>query len=278
MLARLSLILALLLAIASGAAAQRFDLPPVPRDAPVGDFAGVLSPSERMALARKIMVFGDSSTAQIGVAIVPTVNGADMNQYATELGRAWGVGTAEDDNGVVLLVAIQDREIYIATGYGAEGALPDALAGRIIREVISPYFRQGQFYAGLDQGTDAIIAALRGEYTRDTSNQPVASGEGMESALFLILLIFIVFVVLSSKSRGRPGPPPGGGGGGRRRRSPGVIFIPGGGYSGGFGGGFGGGGSGLGGLLGGGGGGFGGGGFGGFGGGGFGGGGAGGGW
>ncbi|OZC04319.1 TPM domain-containing protein [Rubricoccus marinus] len=271
---RVSLLLALLFALASGAAAQRFDLPPVPRDAPVGDFAGVLSPSERMALGRKIMAFGDSSTAQIAVAVVPTVGGADMNEYATALGRAWGVGTAAEDNGVVLLVALNDREIYIATGYGAEGALPDALAGQIIRNVISPRFRQGQFYAGLDEGTNAIIAALSGEYTRDYSNQPVASGEGMGASLFLVLLIFLVFVILASKSRGRPGPPPGGGGGGRRRRSPGVIFIPGGGYSGGFGGGFGGGGSGLGGILGGGGGG----GFGGFGGGGFGGGGAGGGW
>ncbi|MEM1057142.1 MAG: TPM domain-containing protein [Bacteroidota bacterium] len=269
-LARILLLALLAVALSGPVIAQRFDLPPAPTDLPIQDTAGLLSTSERQAIGRKLVAFDDSTTTQVAVAIVPTVGGADMNEYATELGRDWGVGDAERDNGVVLLVALNDREMYIATGFGAEGALPDVLAGRIIREVIAPRFRQGQFYAGLDEGTDAILSALRGEYTRDT--RPTASsGDGTAEALGLVLVILIVFIALAVANRGRPGPPSSGSGGKRRRRrgGPGVVFIPTGGGS------WGGGGGGFGGF---GGGGFGGGGFGGFGGGGFGGGGAGGGW
>jgi uncharacterized protein len=263
------LLLALLLALAPEAAAQA-PIPPAPRDLPVLDAAGVLSPSEREALGRKLVAFDDTTGAQLAIVVLPTVDGADMNETATAIGRAWGVGDAEQDNGVVLLVALNDREMYIATGLGSEGPLPDVLAGRIIRDVIAPRFREGRFYAGLDAGADAILAALRGEYTAaDRAPRPVASGDGLGAALSLVFFLLVLFLVLSILSRGRPGPPSSGGGRRRgRSRGPGVIIFPGsfgGSGGGGFGGGFGGGG-------------FGGGGFGGFGGGGFGGGGAGGGW
>ncbi|HIL56444.1 MAG TPA: TPM domain-containing protein, partial [Rhodothermales bacterium] len=228
-LARLfPLVPALLLVVALGASAsaQRFALPPAPTDLPIQDTAGLLSASERQALGQKLVAFDDSTGAQLAVAIVPTVDGADLNEYATALGRSWGVGNAEEDNGVVLLVALNDRQLYIATGYGAEGPLPDALAAQIIREVITPRFRQSQFYAGLDEGTDAILAALRGEYEPSAQPRPTASGEGLDAALCLVFVIFIVFFALAMANRGRPGPPSSGGRRRRGRSGPGVIFIP----------------------------------------------------
>ena len=109
------------------------------------------------------------------------------------------------DDGVVVLVAVEDREVFIATGYGAEPALTDATAGTIIRSVIVPAFRQGQFFAGLDAATDAIVAALSGEF-EPPARRVSAGGEGggIPSVLCCLLLVFIVLVVLSSRAK----PPP----------------------------------------------------------------------
>ena len=224
----------------------------------VTDQAGLLAPGERQALVEKLAAFERESSTQIVVVILPEIGGADPGDYATELGQQWGVGRGDVDNGAVLLVVTDTRDVFIATGYGLEGAVTDALAGRIIRNEIVPAFRQGRFYAGIDAATTALLDASRGEYTAPERQTPQG-----ELPIGLIFLVFIIIFFIASSRKNN-----GGGGGGRRRRGPGVIFIPGG-----FGGGgFGGGGGGFGG------GGFGGGGFGGFGGGGFGGGGAGGGW
>lgn len=262
-LSRFVLLLAVVLAIAAGAAAQggqpyesRVDIPARPSPPRlVNDFTGTLGPGEASALERKLVAFSDSTGSQIAVVLVPTTDGVAPVDYATEILRAWGVGRADVNDGVVLLVATNDREVFIATGYGAEGALTDATAGTIIRRVVVPRFREGAFYAGIDGATDGIMAALTGQFEPPSAG-PAGGGESaIGSVLCCLLLLFVILVVLSSRHKS----PPSSGGGRRRRRSgPGVIVIPGGGWgggsSGGFGGGFGGGG-------------FGGGGFGGFGGG-----------
>jgi uncharacterized protein len=173
------------------------------------------------------------------------------------------VGGATGDNGIVVLVAVEDRDVFIATGQGAEGPVPDAIAARIVRDIIVPAFREGRFYAGLDAATDALIAATRGEFTV----APDTPGGGIPVELIVIVvLLAVVLVSIMADRRGS-----GGGGGRRGRRGPGIVFVPwGGGWS--SGSGWSSGGSSFGG------GGFGGGGFGGFGGGSFGGGGAGGSW
>ncbi|HLT45759.1 MAG TPA: TPM domain-containing protein [Rubricoccaceae bacterium] len=247
---------AVLLGLAGAAAAQPA-IPPRP-DRLVNDYAGLLAPGERDALERKLVAYDDSTSTQIAVVIFPSLKGGDAGQVATEIGQAWGVGQAGFDNGIVVLVGVEDRQVFIATGYGAEGAVPDALAGRIVRNVIVPAFRAGQFYAGLDAATTALMQALAGEYE---AVDRAAEGDGPSGVLVFVILFIVVLVALSLAGRHSDG---GGGGGHRRRRGgPGVIFIPGG-WSGGGGGWSGGG--------------FSGGGFGGFGGGGFGGGGAGGSW
>ena len=223
----------------------------------VTDRAGLLSPTEEDALTRKLRTYADTTSTQIVIVTLPDLGGASAAEYATELGQSWGIGQGDVDNGVVLLVSRDDREVFIATGYGLEGAIPDAVASRIVRHVLVPSFRQGQFYAGLDRAVDVLVEVAAGEYTAE--NLPIADtgDSGIDYTTIFILLIIAYFVITSIRR-------PGGGSGGRRYRrrgGPPVIIWGGGGFSGGSGGG-----------------GFGGGGFGGFGGGGFGGGGAGGSW
>jgi len=245
---------------ASPAPAQRYDFPPKP-DGPVLDQGNLLSGGEERALAGKLSAYEDTSSTAIVVVTLTSLNGAPVDDYAISLGRDWGVGQEGKDNGVVVLVSKNDRKMFIATGYGVEGALPDAIANRIVERIMTPAFRQGQFYAGMDRGTDAIIQATMGEYTATEEAATSSSDDGISTTLIYIFLIFAYFIASSFWRRG--GGKKKGKKASRRRQGDLPIFIWGGG-SGGFGGG--------------GGGGFGGGGFGGFGGGSFGGGGAGGSW
>ena len=224
--------------------AQRYDLPPRP-DGPVLDQGEMLSSGEERQLARKLLAFTDTTSTAVVVVTLQSLNGAPISDYAVVLGREWGVGQEGTDNGVVLLVSRQDREMFIATGYGVEGALPDAIANRIVERVITPAFRQGQFYAGLDRGTDAIIQATKGEYEASETARSASSDDGMPMALLFTLLILAYFVGTSFFR---------GGGGGkksrrsRRRHGDMPFIIWGGGGHGGGGGGFGGGGGGFGGF------------------------------
>lgn len=237
--------LVLTVLLVSPVQAQRFDIPD-PSGRWVTDIGQMLTETQRRSLEVKLSAYSDSTSNQIIIVTVPNVGGADISEYAVELGRQWRVGQDEYDNGLVILVSRDDRNVFIATGYGLEGAVPDALAGRIIRSVIVPNFRQEQYYAGLSEAVNIIIAAAAGEYEAlPTSDQE----PGIDAATILILLIIAFFVLNAIRSSDH-----GGGGGNYRRRSghggPPIIIWGGGGRSG---GGFGGGGFGGGGFSGGGG-------------------------
>ena len=232
--------------------AQRYDFPPRPSQ-PVLDQGNLLSPTEEQRLARKLSTFEDTTSTAVVVVTLQNLNGAPVSDYAIELGREWGVGQSDKDNGVVFLVSKGDRKMFIATGYGVEGALPDAIANRIVERIVTPAFRDGQFYTGIDRGTDAIIQATKGEYDASSEPRSASSDDGTPMALIFTILILVYFVGRSffrggggkrgRTSRRRHGNMPvviwGGGGGG------GGGFSGGGGGFGGFGGGsFGGGGAG----------------------------------
>jgi uncharacterized protein len=221
----------------------------------VNDLAGVLVPAQTDALEKKLDAYSDSTSTQLAIVLVPTVGDQDMMDYAVKLGRSWGVGGSKFSNGLVLLVAVNDHKVFIATGYGLEGALPDATCKEIIDNDIVPEFRAGDYYSGLDKGINDIIAAAAGEYQGTPAE---GSGKGGKGWLGVVFIVFLFLFVISRISRG---------GGTLFSRGGGMLwaapFLLGGGGGGGFGGGGGGGGGG---------------GFGGFGGGSFGGGGAGGGW
>lgn len=189
------------MALVEPAVAQRYDFPPRPSQ-PVLDQGEFLSGTEQRRLSQKLTAFEDTTSTAIVVVTVPSLNGAPISDYAISLGREWGVGQEDKDNGVVVLVSREDRQMFIATGYGVEGALPDAVANRIVDQIITPAFRQGHFYAGLDRGTDAIIQATQGEFTADQTRSQ-SSEDGPSTALLFILMILIYFVASSFRGRGR---------------------------------------------------------------------------
>lgn len=231
----------------------------------VNDFAGILTAEQRDQLEGKLRAYNDSTSNQVAIVIVEDLKGYDASEYAFALGRKWGVGNSNFNNGVVILISTGggdgNRDAFIATGYGLEGAIPDITAKIIVDSDIIPNFKQGNYYRGLDEATDNIIKAAAGEYK---APEGYGKKKGKGIGLGFLIMIIIILVIISGSGRG-------GGGGVASRRgfgdfSTGWIIgnilqgmSRGGGGSGGWGGG-------------------GGGGFGGFGGGGFGGGGAGGKW
>lgn len=241
----------------------QFTIPEKPQvQTSVYDYVNLLSNSQKRQLEQKLIRYSDSTSTQIVVAIISSTEGEDITYLGAQWGHKWGIGQADEDNGVFILLARDDRRIAINTGYGVESSLTDLMSKRIIESVIIPEFKKGDYYSGLDKGADAIFKILSGEFTEDRS-----FGNGQQFP-FKALLPFIIFMVIliilwSRKNKG------GGKNGGRRGRGLDIwdmIILSNMGRSSGSSGGFGGGG-------------FSGGGFsGGFGGGGFGGGGASGGW
>lgn len=223
-----------------------------------------LTPEQAQAIENKLVAYDDSTSSQIAVVVVEELHGYDANTFATELGRKWGVGGSQFNNGVVILVSTGggdgNRDVYIATGYGLEGAIPDMIAASIVDHELIENFREGNYYRGLDEAVDAIIKAAAGEY-----KAPPGYGDKKPKITMrhIVIGIIILWIILAGIGRG------GRGGGYASRRGYRGWWGPT------WGGGLGGGSWGGGGWSGGGGGG---GGFGGFGGGGFGGGGAGGKW
>ncbi|MGV3461208.1 MAG: TPM domain-containing protein [Flavobacterium sp.] len=220
----------------------------------------LLDESQQQAIKQKLIRYADSTSTQITVVVVPTTGGNDIDSYKVDLAHAWGIGQGEKDNGVLLLIAKDDRKIALATGYGVEHLLTDALSNRIIDEQISPAFKKKQYFEGIDHGTTAIIQALSGEYKEERTNlrRSGGKGEGFGFAPFVILIIIIIIIIIKGRG-GRGGGNRGNRGGGLDLTDILILSSLGGRSSGGGFGGFGGGGSSGGGF----GGGFGGGGFGG---------------
>ena len=253
----------------------QFEIPEVPSKSNGGqtsvyDYVGLLQPNQKKALENKLIKYSDTTSTQIVVAIIGSTEGEYINYLGTQWAQKWGIGDADKDNGIFILLARDDRKIGITTGYGTEHLLTDAMSRRIIERDIIPYFKQNDYYGGLNRGADAIFEVMQGEYqgTRQSSGTELPIG-----MLVFLLIVFIIILISISKNRrgGNNGTDSFGGGRNTSRDILEAIILSNsgrGGYrsgSGGFGGGFGGGSSG---------GGFGGG----FGGGGFGGGGASGGW
>lgn len=130
----------------------------------VSDLAGILSIDERKMLEEKIVAYNASSSNEFAVVTVKTLDGDTIENYANTLFTEWGIGKASNDNGILILIAISEREVRIEVGYGLEGAVPDALAHQIITKDITPQFKNGNYYAGIDVALDHLILATMGEY------------------------------------------------------------------------------------------------------------------
>ncbi|MDX7898068.1 TPM domain-containing protein [Aeromonas media] len=195
----------------------------------VVDEAALMSRKQAHQLTQQLAAFEKRSGIQLVVVSIDSLDGETIEEYGYQLGRHWGIGQKGKNNGVLLLIAQDERKVRIEVGYGLEGALPDAIAANIIQTRILPAFKRGDMVAGVVAGSQGIMQALAGEY------QPVdnASKEDKLGGPWLFILVVVVMLVLHNL-RG------GGGGGGRGRRR--AAYMAGGFGAGRSGGGFGGGG------------------------------------
>jgi uncharacterized protein len=166
----------------------------------VYDYAKLLSDSEKQQLEEKLVRYSDSTTTQIVVVIVDNIKGEDIGILTPKWGHEWGVGQAEQDNGVFILLAKEERKIWIAPGYGVEDRLIAGITGEIVRNIIIPEFKAGSYYNGLDKGADAIFDVLRGKY-KGSRKQDKGNGS-LPLVIFLVLFVIVLIIISRNKGNG----------------------------------------------------------------------------
>lgn len=180
------------------------------------DFSNTLSTAEIDYLNRDLSAFADSTSNQVVLLIIPTLDDYPIEMFAYETATKNKIGTKENSNGILFIIAMKDKKFRIEVGYGLEGALPDALCGSILRNDVRPYFKDGEYFEGIKAGINSIKAATVGEYKAAPKEKNRSKFKGYSS--FIIIIIFIILSIISRIGRGRRG------GGGRG----GFIFLPGG--------------------------------------------------
>ena len=214
--------------------------PPVPAlTGRVNDYAAMMSPQARQQIEEKLAALEAADGTQIAVLTVPSLQGEPIEEFSIRVAEAWKLGDKKRDNGVLLIVSKGDRKVRIEVGYGLEGTLTDLESGRIIRGVIQPAFKSGDFDAGFTGAADAMVAAVKGEFKADSSKKSDDDNPSIPLVFIILLVLFFYLRMFGGRHRGGPFvssgfPGPGGG-----------IFTSGGGFGGG--GGFSGGGGGFGG-------------------------------
>lgn len=161
----------------------------------ITDLTGTLTVDEQQALESKLSAFEQTKGSQIAVLMLPTTQPETIDQYSIRVVDVWKLGRKKVDDGVLLLIAKEDRKLRIEVGYGLEGALNDATAKRIISEVISPLFKQGRYYAGVDAGVDNIVKVIEGEALpppTSSHSSPGAYSDKFNNLLGAGVVIFMV--------------------------------------------------------------------------------------
>ncbi len=175
------------------------DFPPAPNPPRlVNDFTGTLSAEEVEQLEKKLLAYSDSTSTQVSIVLLGSVGPYDIADYTIQLGEQWGIGVKGKDNGILILAAMDDRKVFIAAGRGMEGAIPDALAKRIVTDMILPNFKMEAYYQGLDQATDMIFKLASGEYKAD---EVLSDGNSGVSILLTLLLVFLFVILPLIKNR-----------------------------------------------------------------------------
>ena len=198
----------------------QFNIPDVPElQTSVYDDVNLLSKGQKQSLENKLITYSDSTSTQIVVAIIASTNGENIGYLAPEWAHKWKIGQKGKDNGVFILLAKNDRKIWIAPGYGIDKKLTSGMIGAITRQRIIPEFKKGDYYQGLNKGVDAIFQALNGTF----KGQRVSSKNNefpREAIFFIIIILFIIIIALSKNNKNN-----GGGNGRHRRFSNGTTSI-----------------------------------------------------
>ncbi len=164
----------------------------------VYDNVGLLSLSEKQTLEQQLIRYSDSTSTQIVVVIIPSTNGENINYLGANWGEKWGIGDKSKDNGVLILLAQNDRKISINCGRGVEFALTDAMSKRIIERDIIPYFKQENYYGGLNKGVQSIFEVLTGSYKNDQA----PGNESSDILIFLFFIFLIFLIIIKNKNKG----------------------------------------------------------------------------
>ena len=206
---RLAACLALLMALVSSAAWAQLPARP---EGPVADYANVLSPADKAALDAKLRDYNRATGRAIVVATVPSLGGEEIEPYAQRLAESWGIGGAQSENGVLLLVAPAERKLRIHTARGVQERMTDIMSGRIIRDIIVPRFKAGDMSGGIVAGVDAIIAQLDMDPAQAKAiEEAQAAAERARQnkggfpigALFWLVFVFLFFVLPMLRRGGR---------------------------------------------------------------------------
>ncbi len=192
---------------------QKFPEPMQPKRL-VNDYTGLFSKKETSSLEEKLSGFNKSSSTQIAVVTISSLEGYDINDYAARLAEKWGIGQKGKDNGVLILIkprkGNEKGQVAISVGYGLEGVIPDVTASRIIRNEIIPSFQQGNYYLGINKATNVLMDLTKGEFTAEEY-------ERQSEGSFLVFIPLFFFIILFLFIRRRKGFSPG--------HSSGPFFI-----------------------------------------------------
>jgi uncharacterized protein len=174
----------------------------------ITDLTGTLDAGQKQSLENKLKAFESGKGSQIAVLLVPTTQPETIEQFGIKVAEAWKLGRKGVDDGVLLLIAKDDHKLRIEVGYGLEGALNDATAKRIVSDVISPYFKRGEFYPGIDAGVNAIIKIVEGEplpptTQRASTGSTGADSDGLGSVLGIGFIIFMIGNILLRQMLGK---------------------------------------------------------------------------
>lgn len=173
-------------------------------NSPIVDQANLLTPAQNQAISQSILKLHEEGKAQIGVVIVSTTGQEDIFDYAMRLAEQWKLGGAKQDNGLIMAIAVNDRRIQILTGYGLEGVLPDIVVGRIIREKITPYFKQAQYAEGIRAGVTEIerilnldpeVAAQAAKALQERQEQALHEQQAKEKTYSAMIFILVAGII-----------------------------------------------------------------------------------
>ncbi len=177
-----------------------------PRPSPpklVNDFSGLLDANQTDALERTLVAFNDSTSTQIVVLIVNDLEGYSKSDYAIEVGQQWGVGKKGFDNGVVILVkpktTASKGEVFIATGYGLEGVIPDATGRQIVEMEMIPKFRENDYYGGIVAAVTTVMSLSKGEFTATQYSKKQKKSSGWGAVVPIIIIIILISLFRSNK-------------------------------------------------------------------------------
>lgn len=160
----------------------------------VNDYASILQSGERAQLENYLRRFADSSSTQIAMVLIPSLEGEEIFDYSMRWAQTWGIGQEGKNNGVLVFVALQERKIRIQVGYGLEGVLTDAFTKRVIEEVMKPSFKAGNYYEGLSLASQYLVKAARGEYKNENfGKKSKRTGVGSIMVLLIILAVLYFF-------------------------------------------------------------------------------------